>query len=104
MALGSKRTWDEWIEEYEQSHQNIVNRACHALGIPMIVVALVLAGPACFAPALWRAAVPLFILGWLLQFIGHVFEGKPPEFFRDLRFMLVGTRWWLRTYVQRRKI
>jgi len=22
------------------------------------------------------------------------FEGKPPEFFQDWRFLLVGARWW----------
>jgi uncharacterized membrane protein YGL010W len=30
-----------------------------------------------------------------LQFVGHYFEGKPPEFFHDWRFLLVGLRWWL---------
>ena len=33
--------------------------------------------------------------GWALQFIGHAFEGKPPEFFHDWRFLLVGARWWV---------
>ncbi len=36
----------------------------------------------------------LFIFGWFLQFIGHYFEGKPTEFFKDWRFLLVGFRWW----------
>jgi hypothetical protein len=27
-------------------------------------------------------------------FVGHAFEGKPPEFFRDWRFLFVGLRWW----------
>ncbi len=102
MALGSKKSWNEWIEEYEQSHQNALNRACHAVGIPMIVVALVCALPAFYAPALWRIAIVLFALGWCLQFLGHLFEGKPPEFFRDLRFLLVGTRWWARRYLFRK--
>jgi hypothetical protein len=29
------------------------------------------------------------------QFVGHAFEGKPPEFFRDWRFLFVGLRWWV---------
>jgi uncharacterized membrane protein YGL010W len=33
--------------------------------------------------------------GWILQFVGHYYEGKPPEFFHDWRFLLVGLRWWL---------
>ena len=35
------------------------------------------------------------VLGWALQFVGHAFEGKPPEFFKDWRFLFVGFRWWL---------
>jgi hypothetical protein len=31
----------------------------------------------------------------VLQFIGHFVEGKPPEFFKDWRFLFVGLRWWL---------
>ena len=34
------------------------------------------------------------VVGWLLQFVGHYFEGKPPEFFKDWRFLFVGLRWW----------
>jgi uncharacterized membrane protein YGL010W len=33
-------------------------------------------------------------VGWIFQFVGHAFEGKPPEFFSDWRFLLVGARWW----------
>ena len=39
-------------------------------------------------------ALALFVIGWILQFIGHAFEGKPPEFFSDWRFLFVGVRWW----------
>jgi uncharacterized membrane protein YGL010W len=42
----------------------------------------------------WRIPAALFGIGWVLQFIGHAFEGKPPEFFKDWRFLLVGLRWW----------
>jgi uncharacterized membrane protein YGL010W len=38
--------------------------------------------------------VALFLIGWAFQFIGHAFEGKPPEFFSDWRFLFVGVRWW----------
>jgi hypothetical protein len=30
-----------------------------------------------------------------LQLIGHAYEGKPPEFVKDWRFLFVGVRWWL---------
>lgn len=88
------RSWDDWIDEYSESHQHPVNRITHTLGIPMIVLAVVLVIPSFFIGGLWRIALGLFVLGWILQFIGHYFEGKPPEFFKDYRFLLVGTRWW----------
>ncbi|MCH7475048.1 MAG: DUF962 domain-containing protein [Gemmatimonadetes bacterium] len=36
----------------------------------------------------------LFVIGWILQFVGHFVEGKPPEFLQDWRFLFVGLRWW----------
>ena len=42
---------------------------------------------------LW-VGLGLFVLGWALQFLGHWYEGKPPEFLSDWRFLLVGSRWW----------
>ena len=36
-----------------------------------------------------------FVAGWVLQFVGHAFERKPPEFLKDWRFLFVGLRWWL---------
>jgi uncharacterized membrane protein YGL010W len=32
----------------------------------------------------------LFVLGWAIQFVGHVFEGKKPAFVDDLVGLLVG--------------
>ncbi len=89
-------TRDDWIVRYEHSHQHPVNRACHTIGIPMIVLSLALGVAAVFVAPLRIPALLLFAMGWILQFIGHAFEGKPPEFFRDWRFLLVGFRWWLK--------
>ena len=88
------RTWDEWIREYSAGHQNGVNRACHTVGIPMIAIAILLAPFSFWFPLAWQLPSGLFILGWIFQFIGHAFEGKPPEFFKDWRFLFVGLRWW----------
>ena len=89
------KTNDEWIEEYSESHQHPINRLCHFWGIPMIVVSLVLMLIGCLANRwLFGTGVGLFLLGWILQFVGHAFEGKPPEFLRNWRFLLVGTKWW----------
>lgn len=89
----SEHAHRDWVGEYAQAHQHPMNRLCHSLGIPMIAVAVVL-GIASFYWRLWPYALALFVLGWVLQFIGHYYEGKPPEFLRDPRFLFVGLRWW----------
>jgi uncharacterized membrane protein YGL010W len=92
--LGNRST-DEWLAQYSQSHQNRVNRVCHTVGIPLIVLSLPLFVASIWWKHFWVVPISLFIIGWALQFAGHIFEGKPPEFFSDWRFLLVGTRWWL---------
>jgi uncharacterized membrane protein YGL010W len=89
------RTSEEWIAEYATSHTHPVNRACHTVGIPMIVASLPLALAGFAAHTLWWFAVSLFVVGWVFQFVGHYYEGKPPEFLKDWRFLFVGVRWWL---------
>jgi uncharacterized membrane protein YGL010W len=86
---------EEWIAQYARSHQHPVNRFCHTLGIPLIVVSLAPAAAALVIPGLFRLAALLFIGGWTLQFVGHAFERKRPEFFHDWRFLFVGLRWWV---------
>ena len=89
------RTSDEWIRQYSESHQHPVNRACHTVGIPMIAISI----PLAIAGFWWRgpalAAAVLFVAGWAFQFVGQAVEGKPPEFFKDWRFLFVGLRWWV---------
>jgi uncharacterized membrane protein YGL010W len=88
------RPWDDWIAQYSTSHQHPVNRLCHTLGIPLILLSLVAFLVTVLIHRFWPLTVGLFVMGWAFQFIGHAFEGKPPEFFSDWRFLLVGTRWW----------
>ena len=41
--------------------------------------------------AVWLAAGGgLFVVGWIIQFVGHIFEGKKPAFVDDLVGLLVG--------------
>ena len=94
-AIFAGRTWDDWIAQYAQSHKNPVNRLCHTIGIPLITLSLGLFVVALFIHNLWMVALAMFVLGWIFQFVGHAFEGKPPEFFKDWRFLFVGLRWWL---------
>ncbi len=90
------RSWDDWIEEYSQGHQHPMNKLTHKIGIPMIAFSLLLVIPSLFVERLWMIALGLFVLGWILQFVGHYFEGKPPEFMKDYRFLFVGLRWWFK--------
>lgn len=41
----------------------------------------------------WQWSIPLFILAWAGQFIGHQIEGKRPAFVNDLQFLLIGPIW-----------
>ena len=88
------KSWDDWIRQYAQSHQHPVNRACHTIGIPLIAASIPILVLGLVSSSLLLVALAMFIAGWVLQFVGHWFEGKPPEFFRDWRFLLVGLRWW----------
>lgn len=88
------RTTEQWVEQYSSSHNHPVNRFCHTLGIPMIAASLPLFLIALLVKGFWVWPLALFIVGWTLQFVGHAFEGKPPEFFKDYRFLFVGLRWW----------
>ncbi len=88
------RSWDDWIAQYAQSHRHPANRFLHTLGIPLIALSLPLFAASALVPGLWVVPAAMFGVGWALQFLGHAFEGKPPEFFKDWRFLFVGLRWW----------
>ena len=129
----------EHFADYGSFHGTAGNKACHAVGIPLIyfsVIALLahvplfhvggfaftLAEPVFLAVTLYYlrldvalgammlvlsaamaavgglvpvpVAVGLFILGWVLQFVGHyVYEKKSPAFFRNVTHLLVGPLW-----------
>ena len=42
---------------------------------------------------IWGMSLILFVVMWVLQFIGHHIEGKKPSFFKDLQFLLIGPAW-----------
>ena len=89
------KSWQEWITQYEKSHQDPINRNCHLIGIPLIALSLPFFVAAIFVKDFWPLPLTMFVVGWIFQFIGHAFEGKPPEFLKDWRFIFVGLRWWL---------
>ena len=43
----------------------------------------------------WQVAAAVFVVAWIGQFIGHIFEGRRPSFFKDLQFLLIGPIWLL---------
>jgi uncharacterized membrane protein YGL010W len=94
-VMMGRRTSEQWIAQYESSHQHPVNRFCHTLGIPLIVISIAWFAIAWLVSAPLAIAMALFAIGWILQFIGHAFERKVPEFFHDWRFLFVGLRWWV---------
>ncbi|HEY3012529.1 MAG TPA: Mpo1-like protein [Gemmatimonadales bacterium] len=63
--------------------------------MPLIVLSLPLFVASVWVPGWLVVPIALFVVGWILQFVGHAVEGKPPEFFHDWRFLLVGVRWWV---------
>ena len=80
----------DFLGIYRQKHRHPANRFFHSIGIPAIVVSL----PLFFCN--WRWASALFLLGWLLQFLGHVFEGNSPAFFSNPIYLIIGPYWWLK--------
>ncbi len=72
------------IDRYNADHQHPVNRTLHMVGVPTIIASL---GVFPFNPLLGTS---MFVFGWILQFIGHAFEGKAPTFFSDPKYLLVG--------------
>src|SRR5688572_9178087 len=88
--LRLNRDWSQLMHQYQADHQNPINQACHAIGIPLIAGSIPLAVTLIGLPL----AVPMFTVGWTFQFVGHAFEGKKPSFVDDRRQLLVGLLWW----------
>lgn len=48
-----------------------------------------------FGKKSWLIYAGVFIITWILQFVGHKIEGKKPSFLKDLQFLLIGPIWLL---------
>ena len=94
MANDMETMRKSFSEIYREKHQNRINQALHTIGIPMIVVSLVIF----FFD--WRWGLGLFILGWVLQFVGHLFEGNQPAFFKNPIYLFVGPLWWVKKLIK----
>ena len=94
------RSWDDWIAQYSTSHQNPINRICHTIGIPLIMLSLAFLILTIFIHRFWTVALGLFIVGWIFQFIGHsVYEKRQPAFLTNAMHLLIGPLWILNDVV-----
>jgi uncharacterized membrane protein YGL010W len=71
------------------------------LGLVAIVAFAVLYVAGRYTP--WPLAVIAFVAGWILQFVGHGYEGKKPAFFTNVIHLLVGPLWICSLLVRREK-
>lgn len=46
-----------------------------------------------FPGKLWAISIGIFVIAWIIQFVGHKIEGKKPSFFKDVQFLLIGPAW-----------
>ncbi len=40
-----------------------------------------------------QMSVGIFVVAWIMQFIGHKIEGKKPSLFKDIQFLAIGPAW-----------
>ena len=63
-----------FFQNYLARHRHGGNQLLHVVGVPLSFVA----SPACFAYEHWGWALSCFIGGYVLQFVGHAWEGNDP--------------------------
>ncbi len=85
------RWWDNW----QQRHQHRGSRWLHFVGIPLNIAAvpLAVAQLAEWRWDLWWQPAGLLLAGYLLQWIGHRFEGN------DMGELILIKKWRGRPYV-----
>lgn len=83
--LRSERALRLFREEYSEQHQTKLNRRLHLFGRIVRVAAI----PIAFYN--WKIAIGLFVLGYLIQFLGHAIEGTSPSFFRNPKHLILGS-------------
>ncbi len=67
-----------WLDNWLQRHRHPGSLLLHAIGIPLTIWAVVLAGQqlAAWRWDLWWRPVGLLVGGYLLQWVGHRIEGN----------------------------
>ncbi|RDV26191.1 DUF962 domain-containing protein [Alteromonas aestuariivivens] len=106
----------EWLAQFDVTW-------AHLFAIPVLYYYFLLSGPIGAAMTLLTIAsfggilllekfgipvgpfcLALFVVMWVLQFVGHKIEGKKPSFLEDLRYLLVGPAWWWVHWLKRMNI
>lgn len=87
-----------FIENWRVRHRHPASLVLHAVGIPMLPLAGVLAVYQWIEGAwgLWWRPVGLIVLSYMLQWAGHAIEGSPMG-----EWMLIKKAWARRTLGQR---
>lgn len=61
------------------------------MGAALLLCVWIGAGLAQQSTAVWLSAgAGLFVVGWIIQFVGHYFEGRKPAFVDDLTGLIIG--------------
>jgi hypothetical protein len=84
-----------WLARWLERHQHPASFALHAVGIPLAIAAVVMAGVQ-FSRGhwdLWWRPAGLLVVGYLLQWIGHHIEGN------DMGEIILLKRWLGRPYI-----
>ena len=70
----------------------VLDRPLGALMCALMAAGLAMAWPlAAQSTALWLwSGVGLFVLGWVIQFVGHIWEGRKPAFVDDIVGLVIG--------------
>lgn len=83
-----------WLRNWQVRHQHPACFALHVIGMPMTAAAVVIA-----FQGRYGLALGLFVLGYLLQFLGHAIEGNdtgeliPIKRLLGRPYIVVSQRW-----------
>ncbi len=53
---------------------------------------------------LWIISMVVFVIAWIIQFVGHYIEGKKPSFVEDIQFLMIGPLWLLSALYRKLRI
>jgi uncharacterized membrane protein YGL010W len=89
-----------WLSNWLERHQSPISFWLHVVGIPLTIMAVILAiwqlylvqTDSTYWGLWWRPAL-LLVLGYVLQYIGHVYEGN------DMGEVVLIKKWLGKPYV-----